>query len=113
MMQDEKKQDGPDVVRGNVLDILKQIRGGDLVFEMNREIEKVVAGVRESGKGGSLTLKVNITPIRQGSTALNVQGDVTGKVPQPAHDATIFYPTEGNTLQRNDPRQRNMPFMDD
>ncbi len=101
-----------DVVRGDVLDVLKQVRSGDLVFEMTQELEKVVAGVRETGSGGSLTLKIGIAPIKAGSTALNVQGDVTAKIPKPPRDASIFFATDRNTLQRRDPNQRHMDFMD-
>lgn len=99
-----------DVVRGDVLEVLRQVRSGDLVFEMTQELEKVVAGVRETGNGGSLTLKISIAPIKAGSTALNVQGDVTAKIPKQQHDASIFFATEKNTLQRTDPRQRMLPL---
>jgi hypothetical protein len=102
----------PDVVRGDVLDVLKQIRAGDLVFEMTQELEKVVAGVRETGSGGNLTVKISIAPIKAGSTALNVQGDVTAKIPKPQRDASIFFATEKNTLIRTDPRQRMLPLED-
>lgn len=103
----------PDVVRGDVLEVLKQIRAGDMVFELNQEMEKVVAGVRETGKGGTLALKISIAPFKQGSTALNVQADITAKIPKPSQDVSIFFPTDRNTLVRNDPRQKHMSFMED
>lgn len=102
-----------DVVRGDVLEVLKQIRGGELVFELNQELERVVAGVRETGKGGEVRMKIVIAPMKQGSVALNVQADVSAKVPKPAQDVSIFFPTERNTLVRNDPRQKHMPFMEE
>lgn len=102
----------PDVVHGDVLEVLKQIRAGDIVFELNQEMEKVVAGVRETGKGGTLSLKISIAPFKPGSTALNVQADVSAKVPKPSQDVSIFFPTDRNTLVRNDPRQKHMPFME-
>jgi len=104
----DKATEKPDVVRGDALGVLKQVRAGGLVHELNEELEKVVAGVRETGKAGTVTLKINIAPIKPGSTALNVGGEVTAKIPRPAHDASIFFATTNNTLQRTDPRQMNM-----
>ena len=108
----EKANAKLDVVHGDALAVLKQIRGGDLVFELSEELEKVVAAVKETGKGGTLTLKVGVKPFKGGSMMLNVQGDVTASIPKPNRDPSIFYATERNTLQRDDPRQTRMNFED-
>jgi hypothetical protein len=113
MAEDARKNAAPDVVCGDAVEVLRLIRAGALVFELNQELEKVVAGVRETGKGGEVRLKVVIAPMKQGSVALNVHGEVSAKIPKPAQDVSIFFPTDRNTLVCNDPRQKHMPFMEE
>lgn len=105
-------KDKPDVVKSDVLDVLKQIRNGNLVYEMNQEIEAVVQAVRETRKGGELTLKVKIKPLKAGSDALDVDAEVSARIPKPPRPVSIFYPTADNTLSRNDPRQMRLPGVD-
>ncbi len=108
----EEVKNKPDVVKSDVLDVLKQIRQGHLVYEMNQEVEKVVEAVRDTRKGGELTLKIKIKPLKAGSDALDVDAEVTAKIPKPPRPVSIFYPTQDNTLSRTDPRQMRLPGVD-
>lgn len=108
----EEVKNKPDVVRADVLDVLRQIRNGNLVYEMSRELEKLVEAVRDTRKGGELTLKIRVKPLKAGSDALDVDADVAAKAPNPPRPVSIFYPTADNTLSRVDPRQMRLPGVD-
>jgi hypothetical protein len=103
---------GADVVRTDVVDVLRQVRNGNLVFELSQEMERLVESVRDTRKGGTVTLKLEIKPLKAGSEALNVSGEVKAKLPRRDQEVSIFYPTRDNTLSRKDPRQMNLPMGD-
>lgn len=111
-MQDTDKAK-PDVVRGDAVGVIRQVRKGELAFELDQEIEALVQAVKETGKGGDITLKLTVKPLKAGSKTLDVGGTVKSKLPVKPHDASIFYATADNKLVRNDPDQMRFPGVDD
>lgn len=58
-------------------------------------------------RAGKLTYEINIKPASKGEIiALNVRDDIRAKIPTPERPENIFFATEGNVLQRTDPRQK-------
>lgn len=88
---------------------VQQQRGGLLNSELTAELAKVVAGVVELCKPGSLTLQISIAPAKVNG-ALMVVDKVTAKPPEPDRDAALFYATAEGQLSRRDPRQPELPF---
>jgi hypothetical protein len=88
-----------------------QMNNGATVAELSEALEQVVAAVRASGKSGSLTLSVKVSPASKKSTeVLMVESQVKTKLPEPERGMTIFYATEDNHLVRNDPKQQMLPL---
>lgn len=89
---------------------LREVRGGDCLNELSSSLQALVMAVGETGKGGTLTLKLAIKPAGGKGNALLIKGDVGLKLPQMEQEQTIMFATEDGALQRNDPRQKEMPF---
>ncbi len=88
---------------------LNEIRGGRSASELSEALTQLVDAVRENGKPGTLTYKITIRPASKGKIqVLSVEDEITHKMPKPARDNTIFYATQDNMLQRNDPNQRTL-----
>jgi hypothetical protein len=109
-----KKKAKPDCVQGDVFDVLKGIRKGDCIFELNEKIEELVGAIREHSKGGELTLKLKIAPLNAGDPhSLKVTDEIKIKKPEKVNGISVFYSTSRNTLQKNDPNQMDFSDVDD
>lgn len=86
---------------------LRELRGGMSVSELSERLAEVVAAVRASGKPGKLKYELDIRPASRGEvTTLMITDRVRTSLPERERATSIFYTTEQNTLQRNDPRQK-------
>jgi len=93
------------------LHTLKQLREGRTQKELSDLLSQVVQAVREVGKQGSVTLKINIAPIGKNcSGQYELRGDVKADIPQFPAASTIFFGTPQGNLQRNDPNQQTLEF---
>lgn len=90
---------------------LHEQRNGLLHDELSEELAALVTQCVETGKKGTLTLKVTVSPNKDDVTLL-LTDDV--KVAAPKHDAKpalFFYDDKGNLL-RKDPRQPELPLRE-
>lgn len=76
--------------------------------ELTSALSALVLAVGQTGKKGSLTLKLNIEPNAEGLVRLT--DEITVKIPQAARGASIFYVTEEGSLVKNNPRQKELPL---
>jgi len=98
-----------DVVKMDAVEVLNNVRGGQPLFEMSQAIEEVVEGVVSTKRAGKVVLTLTIGPLKKGDTsALLVVGEVDAKPPKATPGSSIFFPTEDNRIQREDPRQMRM-----
>lgn len=74
------------------ISVLNDIRAGKLTKRLTDELAKVCEGVVEQGKGGTLTLKLNIKP--NGDDAVTIAPTVTSTVPQPQVGDSVFFTGE-------------------
>lgn len=96
----------------NFLNTLTELRGGETLADLHREIEGLIGSVRSLGKSGELTLKLKFS-LAHGSTAtLVVTDDVTVKEPKADREITILFADDANRLSRRDPRQPRLPGTD-
>ena len=92
--------------RTNVEQVLKELRRGHTIIEMQEKMQEVVAAVKDTAKKGSLTLQLSIEPRTPGDpNEVVIDAIVTSKIPQKTRPKTIFFTTRNNGLQREDPRQ--------
>lgn len=86
---------------------LQEIRNGASLEELSIELAKLLTAVKETGRAGSLVHKIVVKPLQAGdSTTVQVEDEITAKMPKPQRKASIFYMTEDGRLQRSDPRQK-------
>ena len=73
-------------------------------------MQDLVAAVTATEKGGELTLKLKLMPLKQGSM-LVLKDSVKLVLPEPEREDTTFvFATEDNDLTRRDPRQPKLPI---
>jgi len=92
-----------------IVDTLRDIRQGNCLDELSVYLNDLVAAVRETGKAGDITLKLKISPAGSGKVeAIQVDDSIIVKLPELPKPSTLFFTTEDNNLQRQDPRQKTM-----
>ena len=88
-----------------------QINNGATIAELTEALQQVVAAVRQTGKTGSVTFTLKVTPASKRTTdVLMIESLVRTKLPEAERGMTVFYATEDNRLVRNDPKQQMLPL---
>lgn len=93
-----------------IINILQSIRNGALIDDLTEELREIVAGVHETGKPGTLTIVIDVTPVKKMPGTVAIGGDVKAKIPKPDKKPALFFSDEDGGLHRSDPRQREMQF---
>ncbi|MEE4493533.1 hypothetical protein [Streptomyces sp. BE230] len=85
---------------------LQEQSGGQLHDELSTKLHELIEAIRETGKAGSLSLKIDIKPIAgtDGRT-LTVTDTVAARLPKTERPKSIFFATDDGNLSRTDPRQ--------
>jgi hypothetical protein len=107
-------------MKGNMTEIantfektLREVRAGMAMSELSEGLANLVQAVRASGKGGKLVLELKIKPASKGETVcVFIEDEITVKAPKPEKASSIFFTTEDNLLQRQDPRQMVMELRE-
>ena len=89
----------------NLISILQGIRGGAALTDASKELAEVVRAVKECGKKGSITLKIDIEPDKADETVVTFQPDVTIKKPKRPYAKGLFFVDQHGGVHREDPRQ--------
>jgi hypothetical protein len=92
------------------LGTLVVLNRGNTVIDASRELQAVIDGVVNANKAGELTIKLKIEPTgwKKGTSRVNqvdIEPQISSKVPQPSPNKSIFFVTEENALTRDDPEQ--------
>ena len=93
---------------------IQDVRDGRAHAELSTQLAELLAAVRLTGKGGSLTLKIDVKPAGRGSDVdkVVITDTVTAKVPKPDRGQDFFWLTDTNDLSRNHPRQHTLDLRD-
>ncbi len=89
------------------LSVLENHRGGDFVSDISGAIKQVIAAVQLTGKGGAVTLKMNLKPATVGN-AIVFEPIVKTSIPETKPAGSIFYADEDFNLVREDPMQKKL-----
>ncbi|QKJ67461.1 hypothetical protein HQN60_12515 [Deefgea piscis] len=95
-------------------DTLRDIAGGELVEDLGEVIRELNTAISlvDNGKGGSITVKINIKPAGRQSGAMRVGYDIKlSKPSQPRRESIMFGTPEGDLLA-TDPTQRQLDLRD-
>ncbi|RFA12126.1 hypothetical protein B7R22_16985 [Subtercola boreus] len=79
--------------------------------ELHEELRKLVAAVRDTGKAGTISLKITVKPLDDSGSALSINDEITVKRPERNRDNSIAYVDSFNNLHRRDPS--SMPLFED
>lgn len=96
--------------------MLLDIGGGRLHARLSEQLADLSAAVTETGKKGSLVLKIEVKPLpKADQNTLVVTGSSGAKVPEPddASPTSVFFADDAGNLSRNDPRQMQLPLRVD
>lgn len=92
-------------------DVLAELNGGRAHATASEQLHQLVTAVRETGKGGSLTVQITVKPAAKGdgSTVLVTAVSKT-KRPEAEAQASVFFVTADDNLTRDNPQQPQLPL---
>ncbi|MEX3777807.1 hypothetical protein [Pseudomonas sp. MYb118] len=90
------------------IDTLRDIEAGGLLDELSETQHSLIDAIRQTGKGGELTIKLIYKP--EGSGQMTIKADVKAKEPILARGTSLFFMTPEGNLTRRDPRQQEFPL---
>jgi hypothetical protein len=91
-----------------ITDIMREVRRGRGVELASDMLAEVVRAVGESGKKGSVTIKLTVSPEDGGGSQRNISMSVTSSVPRVSIPDAVFFADEEGDLHRSDPDQGEM-----
>lgn len=94
----------------NVQAVLDRADHGTFMNDANTEFEKVVRAVRETLGKGSVTIKINIQPVKNKTDgALELRAELDSKIPRPGHSSDLWFSDEEGQVSRKHPGQPDLP----
>jgi hypothetical protein len=90
---------------GEFSDTVATMRQGAADRAASAALERLVEAVRATEKGGAVTLKITVAPLKDGDVELEVKAKVTLTLPSEDIKSSIYYASNTNRLVRSDPRQ--------
>lgn len=96
-MADTKKESPPSFAV-----TLSQVRPGTDI-EAAETLRKVIAAVKETGKVGSLVIRLDVKPADGGVDAVIVTDKITQKIPEKTRMGALAFVTADGDLSRTDP----------
>ena len=94
------------------LTTLRELRGGETMLDLHREIEKLVGDVRAIEKAGSITLTVKFSLAKGTPNTLLITDEIKVNTPKADREVTILFADDSNRLSRRDPRQPRLPGVE-
>lgn len=90
-------------------DTLRELRQGICLAELSEHMQTLVQQVQATNKGGRLILTIDVKPAERINGAVVITDDVKVKLPEIKSDGTLMWPTPEGNLERNNPRQKDLP----
>ncbi len=87
---------------------LNQLLHGATSEELSDRLSNCVDAVRNTGKQATLTIKLTIKPIGQGTGQYEIRDKITETIPELDRGMTLMFGTPEGNLEREDPRQKNL-----
>lgn len=87
---------------------LAGVNKGRAVKDLGEQLQTLVEAIQNTGKGGTLTLKIAVKPAGRNGDALIVTDEVVLKAPKLNRPESIFFPDADHNLVRSNPNQPTM-----
>lgn len=91
-----------------ITDVLWEIYKGDFVEEASNALAEVIRAVRQTGKKGALSIKLEVSKSDADEIAIEVVPQLGTKAPAPTKPKAIFMADDRGSLTRDDPRQQRI-----
>lgn len=88
--------------------ILLELSNGKTEPELSDTFATLIRRVKDTGKRGSLSLLIEVEPMRGDETQILVKDSIKTKLPEHDRAASIFYLDRDDRPCRNDPRQASL-----
>lgn len=93
--------------------ILSTLREGHTLDELSAALLDVTQRVRQTGKSGTLTLQIKVTPMSRGAgNSIGITDKITTKLPEFERETSIFFADDDYRLHREDPRQAKLDLKE-
>jgi hypothetical protein len=66
------------------------LSGGRVETELSMKLKELIEAVRDTGKKGSITLKLTVEQNKKNEKLIEISDEVTAKIPQPRRNASSF-----------------------
>lgn len=87
-----------------------QLRGGRTQEELSKKLNELVNACRDTGKSGTISLKITIKPDKGDTGQYFLEDNTTVKLPEFERGKTLMFGTPDGNLQRTDPNQGELPL---
>lgn len=92
-----------------IFDTLRDLRAGQLLTDMQDQLQQLVTAVGDTGKAGKLTLTLEVKPFERAEGAMVIRDTLKLGLPKIESKGTVMFATPNGALQRNNPRQDDLP----
>lgn len=89
--------------------MLQELNKGATVGDLSEAMQACVAHSRETGKTSEIKYTIKFTPAGE---AMAVTDKIETKLPKEDRKVSTFFPTEENTLVRNNPAQQDLALRE-
>lgn len=86
-------------------DFLREQGSGRTHDELSEALHELVARVKDTGKGGSVTLVIKVAPLKKSDDVLVVTDDIKKSFPIHDRKPSLTYVDKAGNLTRSDPNQ--------
>lgn len=93
------------------MDTLRDVKSGQVIEELDDALQQLVQSVQRTTKAGTLTLTVDIKPMKGSTEAVVVKATLKLKEPKFEDNGTVLFPTPEGNLQRTYHRQEELPGL--
>jgi hypothetical protein len=96
-----------------IADTLRDVRGGVVLDELAENMQALVNAVTDTGKAGKLTLVIEVKPFEKADGAVVVRDTIKLTLPKITSQGSVMFATPEGNLQRNHPKQDELPGLRD
>jgi hypothetical protein len=101
--------DGPVSNGERFIETIVALKNGAVIQDFGERLSELVKAVRETARGGALTITIKVSPATAGSAdVVVVEADVKERIPRPSLGKTVFFTTQENLLVRENPQQMTL-----